>query len=275
MRFQKDLLEASLAKLADEKEKFETLKDSLVELIGELPLSVNIVAREEAIIKLAQTNNYWATATDDTFDELAEKLSHLMKYRDGGGPGLGPAQFDFADLLATKEMVEFGPEHSAVSVSQYREMVEKLILELTESNPVLQKIKAGNPITEEEAQELAALLHDERPHITEDLLKSVYKNRKAKFIQFIRHILGLEILESFPDTVSRAFEHFIQSHTNLSSRQLDFLNLLKEFILKKETVHKRDLIESPFTILHPDGIRGLFSKSEINEILELTQKLAA
>ena len=58
-------------------------------MIGELPLSVNIVAREEAIIKLAQTNNYWATATDDTFDELAEKLSHLMKYRDGGGFRLG------------------------------------------------------------------------------------------------------------------------------------------------------------------------------------------
>ena len=50
MRFQKDLLETSLAHLANEQEKFETLKDNIVELIGELPLSVNIVAREEEII---------------------------------------------------------------------------------------------------------------------------------------------------------------------------------------------------------------------------------
>ena len=84
MRFQKNLLEASLAMLADEKEKFETLKDNIAELIGELPLSVNIVAREEVIIKLAQTNHYWAKAIDETFDELAEKLSALMKYREGG-----------------------------------------------------------------------------------------------------------------------------------------------------------------------------------------------
>ncbi|AJQ27931.1 DEAD/DEAH box helicase family protein [Pelosinus fermentans] len=275
MRFQKDLLEASLAKLADEKEKFETLKDNLVELIGELPLSVNIVAREESIIKLAQTNHYWARATDETFDELAEKLSTLMKYRDGDIQSLGPAKFDFTDLLKTKEMVEFGPEHSAVSVSKYREMVEKLIMELTERNPILQRIKEGKEITEDEAQELAAMLHDEHPHITEDLLKNVYKNRKAKFIQFIRHILGLEVLESFPETVTRAFEQFILSHTNLSSRQLDFLNLLKEFIMEKETVQKRDLIESPFTVLHPQGIRGLFTPAEINEILELTKKVAA
>jgi type I restriction enzyme R subunit len=275
MRFQKDLLEISLAKLADEKEKFETLKDNIVELVGELPLSVNLVAREEAMIKLAQTNHYWATATDETFDELAEQLSALMKYRDSNTQPLGPAQFDFTDLLKTKEMVEFGPEHSAVSVSKYREMVEKLIMELTESNPILQKIKAGKEITEEEAQELAILLHDEHPHITEDLLKNVYKNHKAKFIQFIKHILGLEILESFPETVTKAFEQFILTHTNLSSRQLDFLNLLKEFILEKESVQKRDLIESPFTVLHPQGIRGLFTPTEINEILELTTKVAA
>jgi len=198
MRFQKDLLEASLAKLAKEKVKFETLKDNIVELIGELPLSVNIVAREASIIKLAQTNNYWAKATDETFEELAEKLSALMKYRDGNVQPMGPAQFDFTDLLKTKEMVEFGPEHSAVSVSKYREMVEKLIMELTESNPILQKIKEGEDITEDEAQELATLLQDEHPHITEDLLKNVYKNRKAKFIQFIKHILGTRNLGKFP-----------------------------------------------------------------------------
>ncbi|MFD0589416.1 DEAD/DEAH box helicase family protein [Paenibacillus sp. GCM10027627] len=275
MRFQKDLLEASLAILANEQEKFKTLKDNIIELIGELPLSINIVASEEAIIKLAQTNHYWATATDETFDELAIRLSTLMKYRDNNIKPLRLAQYDFIDALKTKEMVEFGPEHSAVSVTKYREMVEELIMELTESNHILRKIKEGIEITEEEAQELATVLHHEHPHITEDLLKNVYKNRKANFIQFIRHILGLEILESFPDTVSKAFDQFIHSHTNLSSRQLDFLNLLKEFILEKETVQRRDLIESPFTVLHPQGIRGLFTTAEINEIIELTKKVAA
>jgi type I restriction enzyme R subunit len=275
MRFQKDLLEISLAKLADEKKKYGTLKDSIVERIGELPLAVNIVARENVMIKQAQTNHYWATATDEKFDELAEKLSPLMKYCDDNKQLAGPVKLDLLDVIKTKEMVEFGPEHSAVSVSQYREMVEQLILELTASNPVLQKIKAGNEISDAEAQELATLLHEQHPHITEDLLKTVYKNRKAKFLQFIRHILGLEVLESFPETVTKAFDQFIQSHTNLSARQLDFLMLLKDFILEKERVQKRDLIESPFTILHPQGIRGLFSPAEINEILELTNKVAA
>jgi len=35
------------------------------------------------------------------------------------------------------------------------------------------------------------------------------------------------------------------------------------------------LIESPFTMIHPEGIRGVFSPKEINEILLLTQKILA
>ncbi len=58
-------------------------------------------------------------------------------------------------------------------------------------------------------------------------------------------------------------------------RQLEFLRLLKDFLIERETVEKRDLIQSPFTVLHPQGIRGVFTPAEIDEILSLTGKLAA
>ncbi|HHJ18625.1 MAG TPA: restriction endonuclease subunit R, partial [Gammaproteobacteria bacterium] len=106
-------------------------------------------------------------------------------------------------------------------------------------------------------------------------LRRVYHNRKARFIEFIRHILGIEKLASFPDTVSQAFDQFIAEHSNLNSRQLEFLNLLKGFIIEREKVEKRDLIESPFTVIHPNGIRGVFNPAEIREILNLTEQLAA
>ncbi len=177
--------------------------------------------------------------------------------------------------IATKETVHFGPKNEAVSVSRYREMIEQLVLALTKNNPILQKLKQGQDISPDEAEQLARLLHDEHPHITEDLLKQAYQNRKAHFIQFIRHILGIETLASFPDTVSQAFDRFIAEHSNLNSRQLEFLRLLKDFLIERETVEKRDLIQSPFTVLHPQGIRGVFTLAEIDEILSLTGKLAA
>jgi type I restriction enzyme R subunit len=278
MRFERDLLEYSLAKLSEEQEKADTLKEGVVEQISELPLSISFVKAEEALIRAVQSNHYWATTDaselEDALDELNTRLGPLIKFRElQTGPG--PVNLDLIDVLHNKEWVEFGPQHESVSISRYREMVEAMIAELTAHTPILQKIKDGGDITSDEALELAELLHAEHPHITEDLLRQVYKNRKARFIQFIRHILGIEILKSFPETVSEAFDEFIRQHSNLSSRQMEFLNLLKGFIIEREKVEKKDLINAPFTVIHPQGIRGVFSPAEIDEILQLTEQLAA
>lgn len=274
MRFEKDILEVSLAHLCDEKEKFEALKDSIIEEIGELPLSINTVAVESDIIRQSQKNNYWATITEEKFEALTAKLSPLMKYREVIVP-LGPAKFNFKDELYAKEYVEFGPEHEALSIAKYRELVEQKVNELVEDNPLLQKLKQGEPINNIEAEQLAEQLHNEHPHITVDLLRRVYNHRKAQLVQFIKHILGIEILESFPDNVSKSFELFISQHTYLNSRQLDFLTLLKSFLIEKGNVEKKDLITAPFTRIHPDGIRGIFTNKEIDEIIIFIQKLAA
>lgn len=274
MRFERDVLEYSLAVLNEDKDQVETLKEGIVEQISELPLSVSFVKQEEALIRAAQTNHYWAKADEDAFDDLVAKLGPLMKFRENN-TGQEQTHLDLADELHKKEWVEFGPQHESVSITRYREMVEALVTELTDHNPVLQKIKNGEPVSAEETNQLADLLHEEHPHITEDLLRQVYKNRKARFIQFIRHILGIEALKSFPDQVSAAFDQFIRAHTTLSTRQMEFLNLLKNFIIEREKVEKKDLINAPFTVIHPQGIRGVFSPAEINDILQLTERLAA
>jgi type I restriction enzyme R subunit len=274
MRFERDLLEYSLAVLNEDKEQAETLKEGIVQQISELPVSVRFVKQQETLIRAAQTSHYWAKADDDTFDDMVANLGPLMKFREQN-TGQEQTHLDLADELHKKEWVHFGPQHEAVSITRYREMVEALIAELTKHNPVLQKIKNGDAVSASEANELAELLHEEHPHITEDLLRQVYKNRKAYFIQFIRHILGIEVLKSFPDEVSAAFDQFIVAHTTLSSRQMEFLNLLKNFIIEREKVEKKDLIYAPFTVIHPQGIRGVFSPNEITEILQLTKRLVA
>lgn len=274
MRFEKDIVEVSLAHLAGETEKFETLKESIIEEIGELPLSINIVAREQELIRQSQSNHYWATINEDKFEELIQKLSPLMKFREAVIP-LAPAKFNFKDIVSEKEFIEFGPQHEALSVAKYRELVEKKINELVSSSPILQKLKQGQEITTDEAEQLAEELHNEHPHITIDLLRKVYNHRKAALVQFIKHILGIEQLETFAETVTKAFDNFISKHSYLTSRQLQFLDLLKNFVLEKGDVSKRNLIESPFTMLHPEGIRGIFNQKKIDEILRLTEKVLA
>lgn len=275
MRFQKDALEVSLVHLNEDGEKFDTLKESIITAVSELPLSVNVVAKHATYIKQVQSNHFWSVIDDDGFDTLSEIMSPLIKYRETRRASDGPTRLNLQDVLKTKEMVEFGPANEAVSISKYREMVETKIAELTNRNPILQKLRSSGTITDEETNQLAEELHEEDPHITESLLRKVYKHQKAHFIQFIKHIMGLEILESFDEQVSKAVQSFIKEHTHLSTRQIEFLNLLRDFIIERGNIQKRDLIQAPFTIIHPKGIRGIFSPNEIKEIVELTEKLAA
>lgn len=274
MRFEKDIVEISLAQLSNEKEKYDALKDGLIEEIGELPLSVNIVAKEKQLIEQSQTNYFWANINEDKYDELIQKLSPLMKFREAIIP-LGPAKFNLKDIVSEKEFVEFGPQHEALSVAKYRELVEQKVNELVSTNPILQKLKEGLTVTPNEAEQLAEELHNEHPHITIDLLRRVYNHRKAEFVQFIKHILGVEILKTFPEAVAKEFDDFVSKHSYLTSRQLQFLELLRKFIIENGALTKKNLIESPFTLLHPEGIRGVFTQKEIDEILHLTDKVLA
>jgi len=275
MRFEKDILEVSLAKMQEEQEKYEILKDALIERISDLPLSLNIVAKQQELIKDSQRNHFWNNINEEKFNILIDKLSPLARYIDARDKTSGPSMFNFEDELLTKEMVEFGPQNEAVSITRYKEMVEEKIKELMQSNPILQKIVNGETISQEEVEALAEELHQENPHITIGLLRRVYQNRKAKFLQFIKHILGLEVLETFTESVAGAFDTFITEHNYLSSRQLQFLDVLKKYILEKGNLEKKNLIESPFTMIHPEGIRGVFTPKEINEILQLTNKILA
>ena len=275
MRFEKDVLLASLYKLKTENDAYTNQSQKLKEQIAELPLSINIVANHQDVIEEALKPSFWESASDEQLDGIVEELAPLMQYREIVVEGEGQARLNLKDIIKEKEFISFGAENESVSITAYKEMVEAKIAELLAQNTILQKIKEGKDISQEEATQLAELLADESPYITIDLLRRVYHTPKAPFLKLIRHVLGIEMLESFPDTVSASIDQFIAEHTTLSSKQLDFLNLLREFIIHQGDIEKKDLVSMPFTSIDSKGILGVFAPNEIEEILELTKELVA
>ena len=273
MRFEKDIVDLCTAHVLKEIEKYEVLRDSVTEQIRELPFSVNVVAREKAYIERVLQPVWWHRFSYAELDELAEKLGPLMKYRQGALPG--EEKLNIKDELMVKEWVQFGPENERMTVQKYREKVEAAIHEMVSSDFVLQKLQQGMEITDAETEQLANILQERDPWVTEELLKKVYDNKRAKFIQFIKFILGLDELKSFTEEVSEAFDEFIAAHNTYSEQQISFLLTLKTFLLRKGTVEKKDLVHEPFTKLSPDGILGIFKPGEIEEIIKFTEKLVA
>ena len=275
MRFEKDIVEFSVAQLSNESQDIENLKEIIVEQIAELPLNIGVVAKEKEIINKALKNSFWVNPTETDLKKVIDKVAPLMRYRQRFDGGDEQESLNLKDVTYKKEMIEFGPENELVSVSRYREMVEEMVQHLADQNPILKKIKSGEEISEEELKELAELMNERDPFVTEKLLQRVYGNQHAKFLQFIKHILQIEVVHSFEETVTQAFDEFIKQHNNLSNNQIEFMTVLKKYLIDKGKIEKKDLINPPFTQLHPQGILGVFSPKEIEEIITVIQRIAA
>ena len=154
-------------------------------------------------------------------------------------------------------------------------MVEALVQQLADLNPILKKIKSGEEISEQELKELAEVMNEKDPFVTEKLLQKVFGNQRAWLILIIKHILQIEVVHSFEETVTEAFDEFIRQHNNVSNNQLAFMTNLKKCLINKGKIEKRELINPPFTQLLPRRILGVFSPLEIDEINSVINKIAA
>ena len=271
LRFEIDAVEYATARLADEGDRVDAIRESLRAQVDELPMGVNVVARERELIENVLGDEWWIDPADDALREMTRRLAPLMPYRT---PKTTPLmRLDLKDMTLIKERIELGGDLGRLSIAAYRERVEAFVRDLVDENPVLQKVRDGADLTKDEIHDLAALLESSELHVTEERLQQVYDNRTAHFLQFIRHVLGLERVASWEETVTARFDAFIAAHSDLSSRQILFLQTLRTFILQTRRVEKRDLVDEPFTRVHPSGIQGLFGSAEIDEILALSRDL--
>jgi len=275
MSFELKVLYYSIDRINKQKgrdEKTKILEDIIMEMVSDLPLSINIVAKEKKLIEEILYNNYLKKSNEEKLEFLIQKISPLMKYREDG---IKPNQdsLNLRDMTNEKEYIKFGPIHERLAIKKYREKVEALVKKLEGENKILQKIKQGKEITKEEVEELANSLIEYEPYPTEENLQKAYDARKVKFLDLIKYIMGVSGLVTFSEKVSEAFAEFIAEHNALTSKQIQFMIVLRDFIINNGSLTKKDLVNEPFTKLNTRGFLGIFNLQMQTEILLFTNKI--
>jgi len=273
LRLETDVVQLGTALLAGNQAAGCALRASIIEQVAELPLGVNLVARERELIDAVLGDAWWATADLVSLRALVTHLGPLMRFRRERAGAM--VSLNLQDLTAARERVVTGPDGRDMPIAAYRQRVEEAVRALLAENPVLQRLQAGEPVSGADLVALAELLRRQDPHIDEEKLRKVYDVRTATFVQLLRHVLGVERLERWPTYVSRRFEEFIAQHTTYTGLQIRFLQTLRTFVLQRGRVERRDLVDSPFTQLHPQGIRGVFPPQDIDAILGFASQLVA
>ena len=271
LKFDINVIDLQTAWILVDTDSLKKAEEKILDKIKDLPLTLNQVRAKEHWIRNIKSGNFWKELSYPKTEDLRVNLRGIMKHRVHRTKD--QEKLDLEDITIVREFVEFGPELERVSVAQYRKLVEDKIRTLLNENTVLKKLKDGAVLDDYDIQKLADILRAEEPHITEELLRRVYDNREARFVDFIRHILGLEQLKTRTETITEAFDAFIAKHNDFSANQIHFLQILRTFVLERGKVDKPDLINRPFTNLHPQGVMGLFDKRQIAEIIGFVQEM--
>lgn len=217
-----------------------------------------------------------ATATPSQLTQLIADLAPEMKNRRNRPSAF--LKIDLPDFIDARGYISFGEGGQQIYVEEYRRRVEERILAIVATHPTLEAIRQGADVTDEQLVDLERTLQRElgggEIQLTPANIRKAYGLKTDNFLALLRHVLALDAIPEYPQVVKRAFERHIQTH-RYSADQIRFLRAVQEVFLQKHRLSEADLYEPPLTNFGRNAVDRYFGPSEIAEILQLTERLAA
>ncbi|WP_207626614.1 DEAD/DEAH box helicase family protein [Parendozoicomonas haliclonae] len=267
MRFDMDMIAAQTALFGNPDKKHQ-LWVNVVEKVERLPVHLGQVQQQGEIIKQVRDQDWWNSATFADLEHVRTRLRGLMYLMEEPvtPPPTAPAFIDVKEDAAKFETKAVEANIKSVDFKIYRQQVQGALEPLFTSNSVLLKIRNGQPVSDNELDDLAKLVLIQNPNVDIRVLKDFYPEATASLDQILRTLVGMD-----RSAVAEKFAQFAAAH-NLSSQQIRFLDMLKNHIRDFGTIEMKALFTQPFTHIHSEGLSGLFPEMEqmlaIKEIVD-------
>jgi type I restriction enzyme R subunit len=143
--------------------------------------------------------------------------------------------------------------------------VESVLREHFSENPILQRIRAGKSVREDELEQLAKLVLQVDDKANVKYLAGHDPETRRSLLTVFRSLVGLDAA-----AVEQAFTRFVHKHPRLSSQQLRFLQVLQNYIAQNGGIELERLYEPPFTTIHVESMDGVFQDpGDVNELLAI------
>ena len=253
-----------------------TLIESIKEDISLLPTNLAQVAQHIRVINDVLTNKFWQEADLTKIDETKETLAPIMKYKQPR-PSL-VIELGLDDIIESRKWVIVRKDNEKVYIEEYRKRIDKKILELADKHPAIIKLKKGDVLSIDDLLDLELTLSKELKaediSLDEENMLKAYGVKVGSFVDFLKHALNIEKIQSYEDIVKKAFDAFILEH-NYNADQSRFLRAVQNVFVQRRKLEPADLYEEPFTNFGKDAVDKLFPEEDVNELVELTKRLVA
>lgn len=144
------------------------------------------------------------------------------------------------DLVVKREHVEIGPEGEKVDVSDYQYNWENEIQALAKVDPLIQKIKDGKELSDEEVLKLSEKLNSPEFYFNEANLRAAYHYPQGTLSEFIKAALQIYELPTEEQLKEKKVNDLFESwllEKNFGSEQARILRMVKsQYLARKERI---------------------------------------
>jgi type I restriction enzyme R subunit len=163
--------------------------------------------------------------------------------------------------------VEVGLDGERVDKQDYVTNWKTTVQSAMKDDPVINKIRCGELLTEEEEKFLTDRLNRPEMYFNEENLRRAYRQPGGNLIDFIKAALGGLKIKSREEELTENFHAWLVAKS-LTPQQAQYLSLLKNRGIARGRIELEDLFQPPLSILNAAELGvELFGEKGLKEIV--------
>ncbi|EHR40707.1 DEAD/DEAH box helicase family protein [Alishewanella jeotgali] len=249
--------------------QIDIARQALLGKITSLQMHLNEVRAKASAIAAIQQDSYWQNLSFNALEQSRKALRGIIHLRDKAI--VTPTHelvLDVKEDTAEYKVTERAANIVSVDYQIYRQEVEKTLAPLFDTDAVLQKIRAGEQVSEADLARLNALVHTQNPNVDLNTLKEFFPESTVSLDKILRTIVGMD-----KEAIERAFTDFVQqTHTHMNAKQQRFIGMLKNHLIRYGAIAIEQLYDAPFTSIHDMGLDGVFSQQQADVIQQFIRQ---
>jgi type I restriction enzyme R subunit len=249
---------------------FERLKDRARAIVGMLEdkSSIPMVREQMPLIDAVAGEEWWHDVTVPMLETARKRLRSLIKLIEK--VQRKPVYTDFEDQMGTESAIAL-PEFEAVTNRTRFLAKTRQFLRANENHITIHKLRRNQQLTVSDLAELERMMLDAGVGSPEDIARA--KEQSDGLGIFIRALVGLD-----REAAKQAFGRFLSGGT-ATANQVEFVNLIVDYLTEHGIMEAARLYESPFTDVSPRGPEDVFSSEQMDHLVavlaEIRERAAA
>lgn len=225
--------------------------------------NVPMVAAEMELILEVQTDEFWQDVTLPMLENVRPRLRKLVKLIEPKERKI--VYTDFVDEMGTGEEVALPQVGPGTDRARFL-MKVRHFLSQHQDHITIAKLKRNEQLTPQDLSELESMFVAEGVGGPEDIEE--IRNEGGLGL-FVRSLVGLD-----REAAKKALDSFVGGRT-LTANQIEFVNLVIDYLTERGVMDPRRLYESPFTDLDDQGVSGLFAPAEVKSLVAALEEIRA